>query len=267
MYKLPWLGSKVQSALSFVMNTLEGRITLNGNNIQFPNSDLEVGQKLTGINSTDWSFIKKKDGTTLQGALDDINSIVTYEKPQITSFTMSPSTTQYEVGTSKTANSITFTWALNKSVTSATFDGQAVSTAKNGSAKNSSAVSATKTFTLTVSDGKNTATSSKTISFLPKVYYGVSDKTSLTSTEINALNGDLKSSRTGSYTMTAGSNQYCYLCLPSNYGTPKVKIGGFDTELVSVGTVSHTNASGGKQNYNVYRTKNTNLGEVTMVVS
>ena len=55
--------------------------------------------------------------------------------------------------------------------------------------------------------------------------------------------------------------------MPKTFGKPTVKIGGFDTELVSVGVVSHTNASGNTQDYNVYRTSQTGLGTFTMVVS
>lgn len=219
--------------------------------------------------SSDWSYIKRQNGSTtesLQDVLDDINNTINYVEPNITSFSVSPSTIIYEIGTTIEANSLTFSWTLNKDVTSITFNGSSLATSAR-SAKYASTLSATKTFTLSVSDGKKNATSSKTISFYPKVYYGASSKTTLTNTEIKALSGTLKNSRTGNYTITAGAGQYGYLCVPSNFGVPTVKIGGFDTELVSVGTVSHTNASGYTQNYNVYRTSQTGLGTFTMVVS
>ena len=51
------------------------------------------------------------------------------------------------------------------------------------------------------------------------------------------------------------------------YGTPSVKIGGFDTELISAGTISNKNASGYTENYNIYRTGQKNLGTITMVIT
>ena len=274
MYKLPWLGEQVKNILKFVSDTLMGKITLNNNNIYFSNSDLEIsqGHTLKGVGASDWSYIKRQNASateTLQDVIDNINATINYVAPEINSFTVSPSATQYEIGTTISANGLTFNWTLNKNVISITFDGIDGSTlpVSARSAKNTSALSSAKTFTLTVSDGKNNATATKVISFLPKVYYGASSKTTLSSSEINALSGTLKSSKAGSYSITAGAGQYGYLCVPKSYGTPSVKIGGFDTELVSVGVVSHTNASGKRQDYNVYRTSQAGLGTFTMVVS
>lgn len=271
MYKLPWLGEQVKNILKFVSDTLMGKITLNNNNIYFSNSDLEIsqGHTLKGIGASDWSYIKRQNGSTtetLQNVIDNMNAAINYVAPKINSFTVSPSATQYEIGTTIAANGLTFNWTLNKTVTSVKFDNGTLA-ASARSTKNATAISSNKTFTLIVSDGKNSATETKTISFLPKVYYGASSKTSLTSAEIKALSGTLKSSRAGSYTTTAGTGQYGYLCMPKTFGKPTVKIGGFDTELVSVGVVSHTNASGNTQDYNVYRTSQTGLGTFTMVVS
>ena len=67
--------------------------------------------------------------------------------------------------------------------------------------------------------------------------------------------------------MTAGSDEYAYICIPARYGTPSVKIGGFDTELISAGTISNKNASGYTENYNIYRTGQKNLGTITMVIT
>ena len=67
--------------------------------------------------------------------------------------------------------------------------------------------------------------------------------------------------------MNLGTDEYGYIAAPSSFGTPVVKIGGFETELDLVATFEHTNASGHAQEYNVFRTGNSNLGSITMVVS
>lgn len=221
-------------------------------------------------NFTDWSYIQRKNGSTtesLQDVIDDIMNTINYTAPKITSFTISPTTTSYEIGTEIAANTLSFSWTLNKDVATITFNGNTINNTMRTIVYNS-ALSTNKTFTLTVSDEKNIASASKTISFIPKVYYGASSKTALTSAEIKALpNSKLKSSKSDTYSITADAGQYGYLCMPTSFGIPKVKIAGFDTELISVGTVSHTNASNYTQNYNVYRTSQTGLGTFSMVVS
>lgn len=206
--------------------------------------------------------------TTIKSAVDKLFDKIDYVAPKITTFTMSPSTTIYEIGSTIAKEGITFSWVLNKAVTSIAFDGQTLDkdTTKT---TNSSAISSAKTFTLSVTDGQNTATSSKTISFYPGIYYGsAAEPASYSSSFILGLSSkSLKASRAGSYTMTVASGQYGYLCIPTSYGTPTVKIGGFVTELENVAAVSHTNASGNTQNYNIYKTGQSGLGTLTMDVS
>ena len=65
-----------------------------------------------------------------------------------------------------------------------------------------------------------------------------------------------------------GSNEYGFIAFPSSFGTlSSVKIGGFDTDVISCGTISFTNASGGTTNYNIYRTGRHSLGAITMVIN
>lgn len=274
MYKLPWQGTKVQSILQFVLDTLMGRITSNNTTIEFSEDT-----NLVGLEKDDWSWISRKKSDTeesLQSKFAAIASDITnlqnkidYVAPKITTFTISPSTTTYEIGKTIATGGITFSWVLNKEVTGITFDGQTLEDVTARSATNSSAFSSTKIFTLSVTDGDNTATSSKTISFCPYIYYGsAAEPTSYSSSFILGLSSKiLKASRGGSYTMTVATGQYGFLCIPASYGTPTVKIGGFVTELENVTSISHTNASGYTQNYNIYRTSQSGLGTLTMDVS
>lgn len=54
--------------------------------------------------------------TSVDLALDKILDKLYYVKPSITSFNMSPSTTQYEKG--QTVSNLSFTWSYNKNITS-----------------------------------------------------------------------------------------------------------------------------------------------------
>ena len=124
------------------------------------------------------------------------------------------------------------------------------------------------TITLTVTDERDAVvTKSVTISFQPKVYWGVSNKASLESADILALaNSALSSYRTRTFSVNAGAGEYIYYAIPSNFGTPTFNVGGFDGGFVKVGTVSHQNASGYTQNYDVWKSVNAALGQTSVTV-
>src|SRR5699024_10268551 len=96
-----------------------------------------------------------------------------------------------------------------------------------------------------------------TIQFQPKVYWGVSTKTSLESADILGLaSSALAGSRGRTFSVNAGDGEYIYYAIPSSFGTPTFNVGGFDGGFVKVGTISHQNASGYTQNYDVWKSVN-----------
>ena len=87
--------------------------------------------------------------------------------------------------------------------------------------------------------------------YLPEIYI-----------TLNAATG-----KSGSFDITVGSNEYGFIAFPSSFGTlSSVEIGGFNTDVISCGTISFTNASGGTTNYNIYRTGRHSLGAITMEI-
>ena len=66
-----------------------------------------------------------------------------------------------------------------------------------------------------------------------------------------------------------GVNQYFYIAMPTSYNSADTlvgKIGGFSTTFGKVAQLSHTNASGYTCDYNIYKSTNANLGNVSFVV-
>ena len=212
------------------------------------------------------------DITNVKLALDQLFADVYYVTPEITSFTTTPGTLTVEIGS--TIDQIDFEWVVNKEMTEITLTDCTIADATVTTASYTTPLTADKTFTLTATDGKETATAKKEVKFLPYVYYG---KSLAPDTDAGAAYDDayllalpskaLKSSIKGDYIMTLGVDEYGYIAAPTSFGTPVVKIGGFETELDLVTTFEHTNASGYAQEYNVFRTGNSNLGSITMVVS
>lgn len=120
-------------------------------------------------------------------------------------------------------------------------------------------------FTATITDdsGNGSVVSSTSVSNLFRYYQGYSEKSSLTESEIKALENNQLS--TGIKTIYGGSksytlpvsaiNRFIYWCFPSNT-SPFVSLtsGGFDVPFVSVGNVSITNDFNITTLYTVVRT-------------
>ncbi len=190
----------------------------------------------------------------------------TYEEPQITSFTMNVDDT-YEIGS--TVNSITFDWAYNKDITSQTLTDCTLASASVRTATYDTPLSSNKTFTLTASDGKNSVSASKSVSFKHKVYWGAaSEPSEFTSAFILALTGKkFATNYKGSYNMNLGEGQYGYLAYPASWGTVSAWwIGGFEVETYDCGTIEFTNASGNTTTFRITRTTQPSLGSITAEV-
>lgn len=204
--------------------------------------------------------------TNVDAALDKILAKIYYVAPSITSFTMTPSATEYEIGT--VVNGVTFTWTVNKDITGQTLTDCTI-TVDDRSATYGSNVSSTKTFTLTVSDGENNASASKKISFLNKIYWGsAAIPSEYNSAFVLGLSkSKLTSSKAATYDMTVGSGEYGYLAAPTSFGTiSSCWIGGFEVTLENCGAISFTNTSGHTSSYTIYKTGQAGLGSISMQI-
>lgn len=149
-------------------------------------------------------------------------------------------------------------------------------TAAHGGGRVSGSFNNTITVTLDVADNGSphheaaSDTMVKTIPMLDKVHWGVgpasvSDWDALL---LDTLTGhELAKNLKRTFTVTAGASQYIYYAFPAIFGDPKFNVGGFDGGFQLVKTFSHTNASGGKLNYKVWRSDQPNLGRTTVVVT
>lgn len=199
-------------------------------------------------------------------SLDNILEKIYYVEPKINSFTMTPSTAEYEMGS--TVSELAFAWTYNKNVTSQSLTGCTLADETVRSATYSTPVSSNKTFTLTASDGTKTVTGTKSVSFKWKSYWGsAASPAEFTSAFVIGLSGSkLATTYKGTYDITVGSGQYGFVCCPASWNMPNTcKIGGFGTDLVNCGTFSITNASGGSTTYKIVRTTQMNLGAIQMV--
>lgn len=207
-----------------------------------------------------------QDLTNVKLALDTILAEIYYVEPKIESFTMTPATTEYEIGQS--VPSVSFSWAVNKTISAQTLTDCTV-TVEDRSASYDTPISSNKTFTLTIGDGKKTASSSKSIAFRHKIYWGNAVQPAQYDSEfILGLSGKkLMSSAKGTYSFNAGAGEYCYFAMPQSMKFTSAWVNGFNTELETVANaVSFTNASGNTSTFSIVRFAQASLGSFTAEV-
>ena len=190
-------------------------------------------------------------------------------------------------GTWKTTGNITFTASYNNPPpTSASINvsGTGVSWAapltlttpytSGASAENTaypSAKDTTTTFTLTAYDGATPRTSTTTVIFNNYIYYGASTTgSSFSEANVEALTGVVSSSYTTARAINSGASQYVVLAYPATYTS--IHASGFIFNSVTcpfsaAETVSITNSAGFTENYKVFASTGTNLGNSTLTVS
>lgn len=171
----------------------------------------------------------------------------------------------YEIGSTRSSTKITWTW--NKTISSQSLN-QGVGDLDPSLREYTytTAITSDTTFTITGSDGKNTASGSTKVSFLPKRYWGVSEKTTLTDSEIIDLSSELSTSRTQTRTFDCSGGKYFYFAIKTSYCTGiKFKVGGLSFSDMEVETRQFTNASGHTDSYNIYRVHNLQTGAAIVV--
>lgn len=201
--------------------------------------------------------------TNVDLALDALFNKVYYVKPTC-SLSASKAGGTFEMGTIITAP-VTFTWTTNKEITSQTLTGCTLADASVRTATYNTDITSDKTFTLSVSDGENSASSSVSYKFLNNVFWGSGvTAESYDSTFINALsNKKLTTSVKGTYSFNIASGEYGFWAVPNSMTISSVWIGGFEVTVESVGTISYTNSQGYTRDYNLYKTSQSGLGIIS----
>lgn len=214
--------------------------------------------------------VKYGEDSNVDVALDDIYTKLgdlMYTPISITSFTNNKNT--QEMGS--TITDVTLNWNYNKTPKTLSLDGSTLDVNLKTKTLTGQSIKTNKTFTLKATDERDAvATKTTTITFLNGAYYGIGDDlqiSGITNQFILGLTKTLQSSKAKTFTVNAGVGKHIYYIIPTRYGTPVFKVGGFEGGFEKLGTVNFTNASGYAENYDVYKSGNANLGNTTVVVS
>lgn len=163
-------------------------------------------------------------------------------------------------------DTILFNWSYNKKIVSQIFNNETLNVDVRVYAYDTP-FNSNKTFTLTANDGVKDFNKNISFNFLNGIYWGVSSNTSYDSDFINSLSKELSSSRSKTFTVNCGLDQYIYYCIPANFGTPTFTVGGFSGGFSKVDTIQFVNTYEYTESYDVYKSTNNNLGNTTVVVS
>ena len=163
-------------------------------------------------------------------------------------------------------DSVIFSWSYNKDITSQKFNNQALEVSVRSFAYNTP-FNTNKSFKLEANDGKGDFSKSISFNFLNGRYWGVSNASTYDSDFIKSLSKELSSSRNKTFTVNCGEGQHIFYCVPTSFGNCSFKVGGFEGGFNKVNTIQFTNASGYTENYDIYKSTNSNLGNTTVVVS
>jgi hypothetical protein len=183
---------------------------------------------------------------TVQAALDAL----LYVAPKINSFT----NTGGSVEKGASVASVTLNWSFNKTMTSVTINGVAVDPTL-ASQTITGPFTTNQSWTMVAGDGVNSTTSTTSLNFLGKRYWGASALTSLDNAAVLGLGAsELASNFNKSITYNCAGGKYPYFAYPASFGSPaSVICNGLSFSDFSVTTLSVTNASGFTQTYNILR--------------
>ena len=170
-----------------------------------------------------------------------------------------------ELGT--VLESVGLSWVLNKDPAQQSLNGVLIPSVARAVAAPGPFDKTTK-FSLAVTDERGAPdTASTTVYFHNAVYYGTHTGTAMpTDEQLRALPKKLQSGRGLDLKGNAGVGQYLIYACPTSYGTPEFWYNGIQGGFYKLGTMLHTNASGHKENYDIWLSGADELGTRTITV-
>lgn len=195
-------------------------------------------------------------------SLDERISELENAKPpiEIESISINPKTAERGSSVSPVVS-----WTLSRDEKSADLNGVDVKGLRSYAAYN---VTAATDYQLTVTDEKDrSATAKVSISFINRIYWGVSSDSSLTEAKVKSLkNNTLSDTKSRTISIDA-TDQFVYYALPKRLGTVTFRLGQFIGGFEDPVTLQVTNQQGYAEEYYIYRSSQQYTAKVDFVVS
>ena len=214
------------------------------------------------------------DGVESNGiAVDVLLDQLLFVTLVISGFAPTPSTTVFEKGIA--IASMNLLWTLNKTpltqVLSAPNSTPPTLTPSDRTATLPFSPSNTTNFNidLTVTDSAGAKIGTINVTIVNKIHWGVDIIPGAFNDAfiLGLSNNNLQAARATTFLTTAVALEYTWFAVASALGTPTFKSGGFTVDMQKEATISHTNASGSTENYDIWRTANAELGTLTFDIT
>ena len=193
----------------------------------------------------------------IERALDSL----LYKAITISSFNISKSVAEF----GETLANITLSWSFSKLPTYQRLDGVELDLSLR-SFVIEGPITSNKTFKMETSDGKTAVSRTTGVTFYNGRYHGVSAEGTYNSDFIMKLTKTLTNGRQNTFNVSCGDGQYVYFAIPTRFGTPTFSVGGFSGGFVKVSTLDFTNKFGYTEPYDIWKSENSNLGKIAVVV-
>lgn len=104
------------------------------------------------------------------------------------------------------------------------------------------------------------------IKFYNGIYYGKSNTNIYDSNLVNSLTKILSEDIHRTINVNSGNKEFIFYCIPSRLGIPLFYVNGFEGGFSKVNTITFTNDKGYIEDYDIYKSFNSNLGETTITI-
>lgn len=168
-----------------------------------------------------------------------------------------------------TVNSLDFKWSLNGAATALSLEGQSLTPTLMEKTLNNLKLKEDKEFTLSATDRKgNIASAKANLIFTYKVFNGVAPEPSeYDSNFVNSLDGTLQTTRESNIMVNATTGKFIFYCVPTSYGKCTFTSGGFSGGFTKVKTISYSNVYGITEEYDIWKSDISGLGDTNVIVS
>ena len=166
----------------------------------------------------------------------------------------------YEVG--RLITSVNLSWSINKSIVYQSIDNGigTIDPSLRTYNQTGQSITSNRPYTITVNDGKNNSTSTTTVAFQYKRYFGVTSSTTISDAEILTLSKEFSTSRVMNKTFNCSGGKYFWIIYPSSFGLATFKVGGLSFSDMILETRNITNDVGAVVPVNIYRVNNIQTG-------
>ena len=80
------------------------------------------------------------------------------------------------------------------------------------------------------------------------------------------LTKTLTNTRQNTFNVSCGDGQYVYFAIPARFAPPTCSVGAFSAGLVNASPLDFTNKFGYTEPYDIWKSENSNLGKIAVVV-